>query len=294
MHQTMSFIGNTPLYKWNQNIYVKLEKYNPAGSIKDRAVLYMLQDAIDSKKIKEDSVLVEATSGNTGIALALMGALYHIPVKIIMPESMSEERRQLVKAYGAELILTPKELGMQGSIDCMNTLLQEHPNYISLQQFDNPANIEAHYRTTGPEIIKEVADIDIFVACVGTGGTFSGIAKALKEYNPKIMTIAGEPLSSPVLSMQKAGSHAIQGIGANFVPTNFLREYADDIMMVSDEEAIQECIAFARETGILVGISSGANLALAKRLASYYPNRKIVTVAPDGGEKYLSVLDFES
>lgn len=294
MKQTLSFIGNTPLYQWKENIYVKLEKYNPAGSIKDRAVLYMLQEAIESKKINENSVLVEATSGNTGIALALMGSLYQIPVKIIMPESMSEERRQLVKAYGAELILTPKETGMQGSIDCMNALLAEHPNYVSLNQFDNAANIEAHYRTTGVEIIKEVPDLDAFVACVGTGGTFSGIAKALKEYNPKIHTVAGEPLSSPVLSTQKAGAHRIQGIGANFVPNNFLREYADDIMMVSDEEAIAECIRFGRETGILVGISSGANLALAKRLAAYYPDYKVVTVAPDGGEKYLSVLDFES
>lgn len=294
MKQTLSFIGNTPLYQWKENIYVKLEKYNPAGSIKDRAVLYMLQEAIESKKINENSVLVEATSGNTGIALALMGSLYQIPVKIIMPESMSQERRQLVKAYGAELILTPKETGMQGSIDCMNALLAEHPNYVSLNQFDNAANIEAHYRTTGVEIIKEVPDLDAFVACVGTGGTFSGIAKALKEYNPKIHTVAGEPLSSPVLSTQKAGAHRIQGIGANFVPNNFLREYADDIMMVSDEEAIAECIRFGRETGILVGISSGANLALAKRLAAYYPDYKVVTVAPDGGEKYLSVLDFES
>lgn len=294
MTQTMLMIGNTPLYQWHENIYVKLEKYNPAGSIKDRAVLYMLQDAIDTQRVNKNSVLVEATSGNTGIALALMGSLYQIPVKIIMPESMSEERRKLVKAYGAELILTPKELGMQGSIDCMNELLAKNANYVSLNQFENPANIEAHYRTTAVELMKEVPDMDMFVACVGTGGTFSGIAKALKEYNPKIRTVAGEPLSSPVLSTNQAGSHAIQGIGANFVPKNFLREYVDDIMMVSDEEAISECVRFARETGILVGISSGANLALAKRLASYYPEAKIVTVAPDGGEKYLSVLDFES
>ena len=292
MNQTMSMIGNTPLYQWKENIYVKLEKYNPAGSIKDRAVLYMLQAAINDKKINKDSVLVEATSGNTGIALALMGSLFQIPVIIIMPESMSEERRQLVKAYGAQLILTDKTLGMQGSIDCMNELLAKHSNYVSLNQFDNPANIEAHYRSTGVELIKEVPDMDMFVACVGTGGTFSGIAKALKEYNPKIRTIAGEPSASPVLSTNQASSHGIQGIGANFVPTNFIREYADDIMGVSDEDAMKECISFGRETGILVGISSGANLALAKRLASYYPDKKIVTVAPDGGEKYLSVLDF--
>lgn len=294
MKETVKLIGNTPLYHIEDtNIYVKLEKYNIGGSIKDRAVLGMLDAAMNKGEIRQDTVLVEATSGNTGVALAMLGAVYHIPVIIIMPETMSMERRQLVKAYGATLVLTPGEKGMQGAMDEMERLMKENTNYCSLSQFDNPDNPNAHYETTGKEILDQLQDVDIFVACIGTGGTFSGVAKRLKEYNPAILCMAGEPEKSAVLSGRQAGPHKIQGIGANFVPANFDRELADDILLISDREAVFETVRFAKETGILVGISSGANIALAKRLSLRYPGKKIVTVAPDGGEKYLSVLDFD-
>ena len=294
MKETVKLIGNTPLYHIEDtNIYVKLEKYNIGGSIKDRTVLGMLDAAMNKGEIRQDTVLVEATSGNTGVALAMLGAVYHIPVIIIMPETMSMERRQLVKAYGATLVLTPGEKGMQGAMDEMESLMKENTNYRSLSQFDNPDNPNAHYETTGKEILDQLQDVDIFVACIGTGGTFSGVAKRLKEYNPAILCMAGEPEKSAVLSGRQAGPHKIQGIGANFVPANFDRELADDILLISDREAVFETVRFAKETGILVGISSGANIALAKRLSLRYPGKKIVTVAPDGGEKYLSVLDFD-
>ena len=294
MKETVKLIGNTPLYHIEDtNIYVKLEKYNIGGSIKDRAVLGMLDAAMNKGEIRQDTVLVEATSGNTGVALAMLGAVYHIPVIIIMPETMSMERRQLVKAYGATLVLTPGEKGMQGAMDEMERLMKENTNYRSLSQFDNPDNPNAHYETTGKEILDQLQDVDIFVASIGTGGTFSGVAKRLKEYNPAILCMAGEPEKSAVLSGRQAGPHKIQGIGANFVPANFDRELADDILLISDREAVFETVRFAKETGILVGISSGANIALAKRLSLRYPGKKIVTVAPDGGEKYLSVLDFD-
>lgn len=294
MKETVKLIGNTPLYHIEDtNIYVKLEKYNIGGSIKDRAVLGMLDAAMNKGEIRQDTVLVEATSGNTGVALAMLGAVYHIPVIIIMPETMSMERRQLVKAYGATLVLTPGEKGMQGAMDEMERLMKENTNYRSLSQFDNPDNPNAHNETTGKEILDQLQDVDIFVACIGTGGTFSGVAKRLKEYNPAILCMAGEPEKSAVLSGRQAGPHKIQGIGANFVPANFDRELADDILLISDREAVFETVRFAKETGILVGISSGANIALAKRLSLRYPGKKIVTVAPDGGEKYLSVLDFD-
>ena len=291
--ETLKLIGNTPVYHMEDtNIYVKLEKFNAGGSIKDRAVMGMLQHAIDTGEIKEDSVLIEATSGNTGIALAMLGAVYHIPTIILMPETMSEERRQMIKAYGAELILTQGALGMQGSIDKMKELMDAHPNYVALAQFDNPYNPQIHYETTGKEILAQVPDVDIFVACVGTGGTFSGISRRLKEANPNIRCVAGEPKSSALISGHEAGPHKIQGIGANFIPKNFDEHVCDDVMMVSDEDALAETVAFAKTTGILVGISSGANIALAKRLEKYYPDKTIVTIAPDGGEKYLSVLEF--
>ena len=291
--ETLKLIGNTPMYHIEHtNIYVKLEKFNAGGSIKDRAVLGMLQHALQTGQIKENTKLIEATSGNTGIALAMLGAVYHIPVIIIMPETMSQERRQMIKAYGAELILTPGALGMQGSMDEMEKLMKEHEEYVSLSQFDNPYNPQIHYETTGKEILDQVPDIDVFVATIGTGGTFSGIARRLKETRSSIKCVAGEPKNSAVLSGHEAAAHKIQGIGANFIPKNFDETVCDDIMLVSDEDAYKEAVEFAKTTGILVGISSGANIALAKRLAAYAPEKNIVTVAPDGGEKYLSVLEF--
>ena len=294
MKETIKLIGNTPLYHVeNTNVYVKLEKYNIGGSVKDRAVLGMLEKAMERKEITSDTVLVEATSGNTGVALAMLGAVYHIPVIIIMPETMSMERRQLIKAYGATLVLTPGSKGMKGAMEEMERLLNEHSNYRCLSQFDNPDNPNMHYETTGKEILEQLPDVDIFVAGIGTGGTFTGVSKRLKEHNPDILCIAGEPEKSAILSGREAGPHKIQGIGANFVPANFNRELADDILLISDQEAIFETVRFAKETGFLVGISSGANIALAKRLSLRYPGKKIVTIAPDGGEKYLSVLDFD-
>ena len=223
----------------------------------------------------------------------MLGAIYHLPVIIIMPETMSMERRKLIQAYGAELILTEGAKGMQGSLDALASLQKEHPNYITLSQFDNPDNPQFHYETTGKEILEQLPDVDIFVAGIGTGGTFTGVARRLKEANPNIRSVAGEPKDSAIISGHQPGPHKIQGIGANFIPANFDKELADDVMLISNEEAIEETKNFARTTGILVGISSGGNIALAKRLAAYYPNKKIVTIAPDGGEKYLSVLDFD-
>lgn len=293
MKDTIKLIGNTPVVRLeNTNIYVKLEKFNVGGSIKDRAVLGMLKDAFEKGIIKEDTKLIEATSGNTGIALAMLGAVYHIPVTIIMPESMSEERRKLIKAYGAELILSEGKKGMQGAIDLMKDRMAKDASYLTLGQFDNEANANMHYQTTGVEILKQVPNVDVFVACAGTGGTFTGIARRLKETNPDIRCVIGEPENSALLSGHEAGPHKVQGIGANFIPKILDQSLIDDIMLISDEDALRETTNFAKETGILVGISSGANIALAKRLAAYAPEKIIVTIAPDGGEKYLSVLDF--
>lgn len=292
MKEAVKLIGHTPMFHLeNTNIYIKLEKFNPAGSIKDRAVYGMLMDAFQQGKINSDTKLIEATSGNTGIALAMLGAIYHIPVTIIMPDSMSTERRQLMQAYGADLILSKGAEGMQGAVDLMKEYMENDQHYLSLCQFDNQANAAIHEMTTGVEILNEVNDVDIFVACVGTGGTFTGISRALKKVNPKIRCVAGEPANSALLSGHEAGAHKIQGIGANFIPAILDTSLIDDILLIEDEEAINETREFAKATGISVGISSGANIALAKRLSMYYPEKKIVTIAPDGGEKYLSVLN---
>lgn len=294
MKDTIKLIGNTPMYNIEDtNIFVKLEKFNLGGSVKDRAVLGMLKDAFDKSLIDEDTVIVEATSGNTGIALAMLGAIYNIDIVIIMPETMSVERRQLIKSYGAKLILTEGKKGMQGTLDEMDRLKKENPNYISLSQFDNPANPQIHYDTTAVEIIDEVPEIGLFVAGIGTGGTFTGVSKKLKEYNKDIITVALEPTESAILSGNSPASHKIQGIGANFIPRNFNSDLADEIIQISGDDALKETVDFAKETGILVGISSGANILAAKLLSEKYPDKKIVTIAPDGGEKYLSVLDFD-
>ena len=199
----------------------------------------------------------------------------------------------MIQAYGAELVLSDASAGMQGAIDKMKELMSGHEEYVTLGQFDNPDNVLAHYETSGPEILKQQPDVDIFVAGVGTGGTFSGISRRLKEHDPHILCVAVEPASSALLSGRKAGAHKIQGIGANFIPGNFDAQVCDDIATVSDEEAMREMVSFGRETGILVGISAGANIAAAKRYAAYYPGKTVVTIAPDGADKYLSVVEFE-
>lgn len=289
---SLKLIGNTPMFEYKDNIYVKLEKYNLGGSIKDRAVLGMIEDAQKRGVLKPETVLVEATSGNTGIALAIIGRQLGYKVVIVMPESMSVERRKLILSYGAELILTDKTLGMQGSLDKVKELMAADANMITLGQFDNPAMVQKHFDTTAVEIMQQVPDLGVFVACSGTGGTITGVSKRLKQDMPDVLTVLGEPAGSPLLSENRLGPHAIQGIGPNFVPSVLDMSVIDEIATVPDEEAIQETIAFTRETGISIGISSGANIALAKRYHSLYPDRKIVTVAPDGGDKYLSVLDF--
>ncbi|MBQ7890939.1 MAG: cysteine synthase family protein [Erysipelotrichaceae bacterium] len=292
MQSIDQMIGQTPLFsfKYNTNeIYVKLEKYNPAGSIKDRAVLYMLKDALNKGIINKDTVLIEATSGNTGIALAMLAQAYKIPLEIVMPASMSLERRQLIKAYGAKLTLTDATKGMQGSMDYMNEKLQQHENYLSLQQFSNEANAYAHYDSTAQEILNDVTP-DIFIAAIGTGGTITGIARKLKEHNKDTIIYGIEPKSSPLLTQGHAGKHKIQGIGANFIPQILDTKLLDDVYTVSDELALETAINFAKEHGILIGLSSGANIAIALQIAQEVKNKKIVTIAPDGLEKYLSEI----
>ena len=295
-NNVLDMIGNTPMIKLNNignsNLYVKLEKYNPAGSIKDRAVYYMVENLEKNGILKKGDVLVEATSGNTGIALSMIGSLKGYKVIIVMPETMSIERRTLMKAYGAELILTDGSLGMKGSIEKMNKLLSENTNYISLKQFDNEYNPLAHYETTGVEIYNQVKDIDIFVCGVGTGGTISGVGKYLKEQNPNIKVVAVEPEGSPVISKNKKGSHKIQGIGAGFIPKNYNENVVDEVMTITDEESYKGVRIMAQKEGILVGISSGANVYAALKLCEMYPDKKIVTVAPDGIDKYMSMEIF--
>ena len=295
-NNVLDMIGNTPMIKLNNignsNLYVKLEKYNPAGSIKDRAVYYMVENLEKNGILKKGDVLVEATSGNTGIALSMIGSLKGYKVIIVMPETMSVERRTLMKAYGAKLILTDGSLGMKGSIEKMNKLLSENSNYISLKQFENEYNPLAHYETTGVEIYNQVKDIDIFVCGVGTGGTISGVGKYLKEQNPNIKVVAVEPEGSPVISKNKKGSHKIQGIGAGFIPKNYNKNVVDEVMTITDEESYKGVRIMAQKEGILVGISSGANVYAALKLCEMYPDKKIVTVAPDGIDKYMSMEIF--
>ena len=291
---SLKFVGNTPIYQLdNTNIFVKLEKYNLGGSVKDRAVLGMLEEAKRQGKVNSDTIIVEPTSGNTGIAVAILASVLGLKAVVIMPESMSVERRTLIKVYGAQLILTPKELGIKGSIDKAAEIREKYDNAISLSQFDNPANPAYHYATTAKEILEQVPDLDIFVAGVGTGGTFSGVAKYLKENKPEVLAIALEPEESPAISKGHGGVHKIQGIGTGFIPENFNKELMDEIYTVSSDEAISETKNFVRTTGIGVGISSGAAIAGAKKVAAKYPDKKIVTILPDGVDKYLSMLEFD-
>ena len=292
----LDMIGNTPMINLynvgNGNIYIKLESHNPAGSIKDRAVYYMVENLEKSKALKKDNILIEATSGNTGIALAMIGKLKGYKVVIVMPETMSIERRNIIKSYGAELILTDGSLGMNGSIETMNKLISENSNYKSLNQFENEYNALAHYETTGVEIFNQVKDIDIFVCGVGSGGTISGVGKYLKEQNSEIKIVAVEPKGSPIISENKKGNHNIQGIGAGFIPKIYNKDVVDEVITITDEESYEGVRIIAKKEGILVGISSGANVYAALKLSEIYPNKKIVTVAPDGIDKYMSVDIF--
>jgi cysteine synthase A len=291
---SLKLIGNTPLYKMkDRNIYIKLEKFNVGGSIKDRAAMGMIEDAENRGILKKDSVLVEATSGNTGIAIAMIGKIKGYKVIIVMPDSMSEERRMIIQSYGAELILTDGAKGMKGSIEMADKMAENDSRYFVVRQFSNPANREIHYETTSLELLEDIPDMDIFVAGVGTGGSFSGISKRLKEQERKILCIAAEPSDSAVISGEEPGPHKIQGIGAGFITDIFIPEDMDEVIKIDYEDAEKETVEFVRDTGILVGLSTGANIAAAKKLAEKYgKDKKIVTLSPDGGEKYLSLGIF--
>lgn len=295
-YNALDLIGNTPILNLKQigypNVFVKLEKTNPGGSIKDRAALYMINGAEEKGVLNKDSVLVEATSGNTGIALAMAGKLKGYKVIIIMPDTMSIERRQLVKAFGAELILTEGAKGMAGSIEKANELLDNNSNYVCLGQFDNEDNPRAHYETTGVEILKEVENVSTVVAGIGSGGTIVGVGRLLKEKNKDVKVIGIEPKSSPLITENQAGPHKIQGIGANFIPKIYDKDIVDKVITVSDEDSYETVRLMANKLGILVGISSGANIFGAMKLSDENPNEVIVTVAPDGVDKYMSMGIF--
>lgn len=293
----IDMIGKTPLFKLNKiveegsaDVYVKLEKFNPGGSIKDRAALGMIEKAEKDGLLKPGSVIIEPTSGNTGIALAMIGKLKGYKVIIIMPDTMSVERRQLVKAYGAELILTEGSKGMKGAIAAAEELVSKNEGYFLPEQFTNWANPGKHYETTAIEIINDINDLDAFTAGVGTGGTITGVGRKLKELSKNVKIVAVEPANSPVLSGGQPSPHKIQGIGAGFVPAVYDKEIVDEVLTITDEEAFKYARLLAKEEGLLVGISSGANIAAAIKLAKRLgKGKKVVTVAPDGGEKYLSM-----
>lgn len=291
-------IGNTPLVKINHadedgaEIYAKIEAKNPSFSVKDRPVYYIVKDLMEKGELKEGDGIVEATSGNTGVALSMIGATLGLNVIIVMPESMTMERRRLMKAYGAELVLTG-EGGMQAAVDKAKEISEEK-GYPMLGQFMREANVLAHYETTGPEILKEIPDVDGFVSGIGTGGTVTGTGKFLKENNEDIVVWGVEPEASPLLNKGEAGGHKIQGLGANFVPDIYDSSYIDKVDTVSNEDAIEEAMGLARKEGILSGISSGANLKAAKRLAKDLgKGKKIVVILPDTGERYLSSEIFD-
>lgn len=298
----LDLVGNTPLVRVNNlikkdelkaDVLAKLEYFNPAGSVKDRIAKEMIQDALEKGLINENTTLIEPTSGNTGIGLSAVATALNLKIIITMPETMSVERRNLMKAYGAELVLTPGSEGMKGAIAKAKELASQIENSFIPGQFENPANPTAHYKTTGPEIYEQTeGKVDIFVAGVGTGGTISGIGKYLKEKNPEVKVVAVEPASSPVLSTGKGGAHKIQGIGAGFVPETLDTKIYDEIITVENKDAFATGKEMAKTEGILVGISSGAALYAAKELAKREENagKTIVVLLPDGGDRYLSTL----
>ena len=295
----MELIGNTPILHIKgescdgtvANIYAKLECFNPAGSAKDRVALEMILSAEADGRLKAGGVIIEPTSGNTGIGIAAVAAARGYSAIIVMPDTMSVERQSLIRAYGARVVLSRGEYGMQGAIDLAKQIQRETPNSIIAGQFENPANPEAHYKTTGPEIFRDMGgEIDVFVCTVGTGGTISGVGKYLKEKNPDIKIVAVEPKGSPMLSEGRAGKHGIQGIGAGFIPKILDTGIYDEVITVTVEESFEAARAVAKSDGILVGISSGAALSAAYTVAKRKENsgKNIVVLLPDTGERYLS------
>ena len=302
MKSAIELIGNTPLVELGQlekdieakaRVVAKIEAFNPGGSVKDRVALAMIEQAERDGLLHEGSVIVEPTSGNTGIGLALVSALKGYKLILTMPETMSIERRRLVAAYGAEVVLTPGSEGMQGAIAKAKLIQSELKDTVILGQFENKANPNKHYATTAEEIWKDTdGHVDVFVAGVGTGGTVSGVGKKLKEYNPNIKVIAVEPVASPMLSQGKAGAHKIQGIGAGFVPDNYNAAVVDEVITVSDDEAIATARLLASKEGLLVGVSSGAAAFVALQLAKCddLKGKTIAVLLPDTGERYLSTV----
>lgn len=302
-HSPLDLIGHTPVVRLNRlpgkdeaEIWAKLENYNPGGSVKDRICLAMIEAAEKSGRIKPGDTIVEPTSGNTGIGLALVAAVKGYKLILTMPDTMSEERRSLLAAYGAKLVLTPDTRGMHGAIAKAEELARENPSYFMPQQFSNPANPEIHYRTTGPELLEQMPRIDAFISGVGTGGTITGTGRYLHEHcKNKVLVVAVEPKNSPVLSGGEPGFHKIQGIGAGFVPKNLDTKSYDEIITVSDEDATLYTRRLAREEGILVGISSGANCCAALQIAKRLGSGKIVVVVfCDTGERYLTTDLFQA
>jgi cysteine synthase A len=292
----LELIGHTPEVKINRlfgekaNVFIKLERLNPGGSIKDRIALAMIEDAEAKGILKKDTVIVEPTSGNTGVGLALVAAVKGYKLIVVMPESMSIERRRLVAAYGAEVVLTPKEKGTGGAVAKALELAAEHPNYWVPQQFQNPANPAVHEATTAQEILQSFPEgVDYFVTGVGTGGHISGISKVLKQHFPNLKTVAVEPDQSAVLSGGKPGPHALQGLGTGFIPDNYNPTVVDEVIAISKEEAYDYARRLAKQEGILAGISTGATLAAVAKVLEKHPNARILTVNYDTGERYWSV-----
>ncbi len=300
----IELVGNTPLVELiniekilnlKAKLFAKVEYFNPTGSVKDRAALQMVLDAEENGLLKHGSTIIEPTSGNTGIGLAFISAIRGYRVILTMPESMSIERRKLLKAYGAEIVLTEASKGMKGAIARANELKEEIPNSIILGQFDNPSNPKAHYLTTGPEIYKDLnGNVDIFVAGVGTGGTITGVGKYLKEQNPNTKVVAVEPIKSAVLSGHPSGPHGIQGIGAGFIPSILDVKLIDEIMPILEDDAYNAARSVGTFEGMLVGISSGAALFAGIELAKLEENKgkSIVVLLPDSGDRYLSTPLF--
>ncbi|HLG22877.1 MAG TPA: cysteine synthase A [Candidatus Manganitrophaceae bacterium] len=293
-------IGKTPLVHLkrfsddqNARLFAKVEFFNPGGSVKDRICLSMIEAAEKSGKLKPGATLVEPTSGNTGIGLALVSAVRGYKLILVMPESMSMERASLLSSYGAQLVLTPAWEGMRGAIKEAENIVEQNPSYFMPNQFSNPANPEIHRKTTGPEILEALGGVDAFVVGVGTGGTITGVGEVLKAKNPKTLIVAVEPAASPVLSGGEPGPHKIQGIGAGFIPAILNRRIIDRVVTVTDDDAYKTAKLLARQEGLLVGISSGANALAAKQVARELGKGKtVVTLLPDTGERYISIEKY--
>ena len=298
----LELIGQTPVVSLNNmgsqdraEVYVKLEGFNPAGSIKDRPGLYMIEKAEEIGLLQPDSIILEATSGNTGIGLAMAASLKGYPMVIVMPENMSEERKKILRAYGAELLLTPAAEGMPGAVKRASSMAESDSRYYLVKQFENPANAQCHEETTAREILQQMGkNLDALVCGVGSGGTITGIARALKQEIPGITIVAVEPANSAVLSGNPAGPHKIQGIGAGFIPLVLNLELVDNIIAVTDEDAIETCRQLAQQEALLLGISSGAAIFAALQLADKMgKGKRILAIAPDSADKYISTELFD-